>query len=271
MSGFVLVRFHLVRDAASVKTIPYLLCGLLLLPLPTLAAPRHRATFEAFTNCAYVATTYNDGDSFCVRVRDEDFVFRLYYVDTPESDTRFPERNQQQAAYFGITPEQSLQCGVTAREFVRDHLSGKTMTVRTRWALALGSSRLHRYYAIIEVDGEGLAETLVRRGLARLVGTTVNHPGGLKAADYLAKLQMLEDQARQAKAGAWALSDPARALAEAAEVETEPAPGVTWGTRLLWAGIGAALTGSVWWVTTARRRFALRSTLAQTTAITPQG
>jgi len=132
---------------------------------------------------------------------------RLYFVDTPESDSRFPERNAEQAAYFGITPEQSVQAGKEAREFVRktliltpgmgchakaqrrkevglarnpalllrvnaekiptlcafaalrlcvtlfpsiagSRLMGKPATVFTRWASALGSSRLPRYYIV---------------------------------------------------------------------------------------------------------------------------
>ena len=53
-----------------------------------------------------------------MRVGEEEHVFRLYFVDAPESDNRFPERNAEQAAYFGITPEQSVEAGREAKDFV---------------------------------------------------------------------------------------------------------------------------------------------------------
>ncbi len=59
-------------------------------------------------------------------------------MDAPESDNRFPDRNAEQAQYFGITPEESVAAGKVAAKFVRETLTGKKFTVFTRWASALG-------------------------------------------------------------------------------------------------------------------------------------
>ena len=82
----------------------------------------HSRKFVKLGDGEFLDTAYSDGDSFRMRVGGEEHVFRLYFVDTPESDSRFPERNAEQAAYFGITPEQSVQAGKEAREFVRKTL-----------------------------------------------------------------------------------------------------------------------------------------------------
>jgi endonuclease YncB( thermonuclease family) len=96
-----------------------------------------------------------------------------------------------------------LPAGQAAKAFVAELIAGKKFALYTRWASALGSSKLPRHYAVIEVDGRGLADLLVENGLARLHGTKVNHPHGAKAADYLATLQALEDAAIRGKKGAW--------------------------------------------------------------------
>ena len=130
--------------------------------------PKHSRHFTRYEGCEFVPTKYADGDSFKVRIGADAFVLRLYYVDAPESDERFPDRNAEQAKYFGITPAESVEAGKAAKEFLSDLLAGKKFTVFTRWATALGSSKLPRYYAIIEVDGRGLADLFVKNGLARV-------------------------------------------------------------------------------------------------------
>ena len=58
-------------------------------------------------SCHYLIKRANDGDSFHVSVNGKEYIFRLYFVDTPEVDTEFPQRVKEQARYFGITPEQA--------------------------------------------------------------------------------------------------------------------------------------------------------------------
>ena len=80
-------------------------------------------------------------------------------------------------------------------------LTGKKFTAFTRSATALGSSKLPRYYAVIEMDGGGLAVLLVKHGFARVHSTKVNHPDGTKADDYIETLAEMEKSAEAAKAG----------------------------------------------------------------------
>ena len=164
--------------------------------------PKHSRHFTRYDGCEFVPTKYADGDSFRVRIGADEFVFRLYFVDAPESDERFPERNAEQAHYFGITSAESVEIGKAAKEFVSGVLAGKKFVVFTRWATALGSSKLPRYYAIIDVDGRGVADLLVENGLARLHGTSVTHPDGRSATEYTASLVELEKVAKEKRFGA---------------------------------------------------------------------
>jgi endonuclease YncB( thermonuclease family) len=206
------------------------------------AEPKRVAKFVRFTGCEFLDTAYADGDSFRVRVDGHERVLRLYFVDTPESDTRFPLRNAQQAEYFGITPEQSVEAGKAAKRFVHDLLSGKKLTVYTHWGLVIGS---RRYYAVVEVDGRNLADVLVEAGLARLKGFTANQPDGTKIDDYWDHLRELETIARAAKLGAWEHSVPAKAQPVIEEVR-EVAEIPRWAERSGFAGIGAGGVGLLW-------------------------
>ena len=207
--------------------------------------PKHLKKFVRYADCEFIETAYADGDSFRVRVDGQERVLRLYFVDAPESDTRFPDRNAEQAEYFGITPEQSVEAGKVAKKFVHDLLKGKKLTVFTRWASALGSSRLPRYYAIVEADGRNLADILVEAGLARLKGKSVTLPDGTAIDDYLAHLAELETAARAAKLGAWKDSVPAKAKPVVEEEKEAPAT-PRWIERSCFAGLGAAGMGLVW-------------------------
>ena len=169
-----------VRPRPPFLAIVFLALGLLAPADAQTITPKHSRKFTRFDDCAFVPTSFVDGDSFRLRIGQDEFVFRLYYVDCPETDDRFPDRNAEQAEYFGITDAESLAAGKAAKEYVAGLLTGKALTVFTRWASALGSSRLPRYYGVVEVEGRGLADLLVENGLARLHGMSVNHPGGTK-------------------------------------------------------------------------------------------
>src|ERR1043166_6060030 len=82
-----------------------------------------RGEFEMLQNCRYLLKRANDGDSFHVSVNGKEYLFRLYYVDAPETDTEFPDRVDTQAKYFGLTGSQTLQLGEAAKNFTRERLS----------------------------------------------------------------------------------------------------------------------------------------------------
>jgi endonuclease YncB( thermonuclease family) len=162
-----------------------------------------------------MAAKDNDGDSFRLRCGDNEFNLRLYFVDAPESNLRYPERTREQSEYFSVTLDETLKAGAKARETVQEILR-KGFIVRTRWASATGRGRETRYYAFVEVGGKSLAEVLVGQGLARTKGVFVNLPTGEKAKAYAERLEAMEREARQKQLGVWA-SAPARR----AETETK--------------------------------------------------
>jgi endonuclease YncB( thermonuclease family) len=181
--------------------------------LPTFRGERNpsnrRSTqkWERLEGCELVDSKWNDGDSFHVRHGSRQHLFRLYFVDTPETDDSFPGRTAAQAEYFNITGARALAVGKEARSFTRQRLSGKRFTVWTRWRDALGRSRQPRFYAIVELGGRDLNEELVERGLARIYGTRVPLPDGRDSRSYLAGLSKIEKAARNRRGGAWRFSD----------------------------------------------------------------
>jgi endonuclease YncB( thermonuclease family) len=180
--------------------------------LPLLAFAQHAPPaqpFQRLDGCAYKPQRWDDGDSFHVTLPDQkELIFRLYFVDTPEEERVYADRIAEQAAYFGITPDASLQTGREASEFTKQALT-KPFTIYTRWRRALGRSAIWRYYAIVvTADGHDLNELLVSVGLARIYGTRTSLPDGRHSRTYLAHLHELENEARAAKRGAWSKVQP---------------------------------------------------------------
>ncbi len=166
-----------------------------------------------------------DGDSFHLKVksgsRAYDWVIRLYGVDCPETDDRFPERNAEQAEHFGIGEGDIETWGKKAARQARDWLrkakevrlhvrrSGKEKTRRS-------GGQDQRYYGIIElIDKDGnstfLHEELLKEGLARAFGVAAPWPP--KDAERLDEervekrferdLKRFEHKAKQDKKGIW--------------------------------------------------------------------
>lgn len=154
------------------------------------------------TDCRYVEQNYNDGDSFRVRSPTNEFNLRLYYVDAPETNMRYPERTREQSEHFGITLDETMKAGRKAKEFVKETLK-EPFVIWTRWATAGGQSKEPRYYCLVEIGGKGLAEILVSKGLARTKGVVALLPNGEKSKTYQAKLQALETEAKHKNLGAW--------------------------------------------------------------------
>jgi endonuclease YncB( thermonuclease family) len=176
----------------------------LLLPLSAQAAPN---PFQKIEACRWKADRWNDGDSFHVVTGDagKEIVARLYFVDTPEAETAYRDRLDEQAAYFGITREEAVTIAHEAAAFTAKQLS-KPFTVWTRWRSALGRSALGRVYCIIiTAEARDLNELLVENGLARIYGTRTTLFDSRTSAQYLARLAELEAQAKKEKRGAWRL------------------------------------------------------------------
>jgi endonuclease YncB( thermonuclease family) len=178
--------------------------ALFLAAVPVLCAAE-RKEWVMLTDCQYVSHPDNDGDSFRVRNEDKEYVFRLYFVDTPETNLRQGERTREQSEYFGVTLDDTLKAGAAARDFVRDTLR-EPFTVWTRLALAGGRGKEPRYYAMVLVGAKSLDEILISKGLAQPKGVRPNLPDGEKASAHVEKLATLEAEARKARAGLWATS-----------------------------------------------------------------
>ncbi len=158
--------------------------------------------WQKLENCKYLENKANDGDSFHVECGKE-YLFRLYFIDTPESEESLPERIKEQASYFGISPEQSLKLGNVAASFTEKNLSGKELTIWTKWSDALGRSKMKRYYALVYLEKKDYNEMLIKNGLARIHGYRTKLPNGKESKNYLSELKILEDKAKKGKRGGW--------------------------------------------------------------------
>lgn len=188
----------------GIKPACYRITGAMVLGLAAwtgLAAERRE--WVVFTNCQYVATREADGDSFRVRCGTNEFNVRLYFVDAPEANFRYPDRNREQAEHFGITIDDTIKAGQKARDFTRQTLQAP-FAVRTRWA---GTPGHGRYYAFVQVGTNSLAELLVAHGWARTKGVTASLPGQ-RSRDFSAKLAAREAEARQKRLGVWGMAPP---------------------------------------------------------------
>ena len=161
------------------------------------------AKWETLENCQVATNALMDGDSFHVIHDGREYVFRLYFVDAPEKDPTLRDRIQDQAAYFGIATEDVPRAGALAARFTRDKLTGHKLTVVTRWQNAMGRSSLARFYCILHVGEENLAESLVASGFARIHGLRANYPDGPRSTTFIARLKNLELNAREKKLGVW--------------------------------------------------------------------
>lgn len=153
-------------------------------------------------DCRLIPNPANDGDSFHVSVGEKEYLFRLYFVDAPETDEMIPRRLVEQAKYFAITVPQAIEIGRAAKEFTHQKLS-EPFTVFTHMSDAMGRSRLERFYAFVQTKEGDLGEQLVRNGLARIYGYKAAPPALRNSRLEIEKLQQFEDQARQEKIGAW--------------------------------------------------------------------
>ncbi|MEX2380824.1 MAG: hypothetical protein WD490_00420 [Opitutales bacterium] len=148
----------------------------------------------------------NDGDSFHARRNTTDYLFRLYYVDSTETDLRYEDRVQEQAEYFGVTIQEAMKGAAEAAEFVKNLLKDKGFTVYTRYEDARGSSTLKRYFAMVKIGDRWLCELLVENGHARIFGKPSDLPDGTPARIHWARLRKLESGAKDAHRGTWGIA-----------------------------------------------------------------
>ena len=172
---------------------------------PVDVGARESKDWIVLENCRFILNPADDGDSFHVSVGTQEFIFRLYMVDAPETDALTPGRLVEQAKYFEVTVPQVIEVGEAAKEFIRRKLS-EPFTVFTRMSDAMGRSKLERFYAFVRTKDGDLGEQLVRAGLARNYGYKAVPPGLKNSRLETEKLQQLEDEARQEKIGGWGVS-----------------------------------------------------------------
>ncbi len=189
---------------ASGVLVGWLICsGLLADGQQTRTTEDPQGKWEVLEGCMLSKDYLSDGDSFQVMHKGRTYIFRLYFVDTPELDTTLHERIMDQAAYFGIAPAEIPRGGALAAQYSLGRLKGRGFTVVTRWQNAMGRSKLARFYCIVLVKGENLAEELVANGLARIYGLRANWPDGPRSVTFINKLKNLELTARERRRGLW--------------------------------------------------------------------
>ena len=184
------------RDPARLRML------LALLALLLTAAPAE-AKWRTYEDCRPIANDFNDGDSFHVRVKRRHYIFRLYYVDTPESDTTLTNRIAEQAAYWEIDEDRIPALAKDAAEFTKKFLKDG-FTVYTERIDARGRSQRKRYFAMVKAGDTYLSEALVGAGLARIYGIMGDLPDGTRENKYLARLRAAEREAKRHRRGAWA-------------------------------------------------------------------
>jgi endonuclease YncB( thermonuclease family) len=155
-----------------------------------------------YENCTLIENPSNDGDSFHVRVNKRHYIFRLYWVDTPETDLSLEDRVSEQSKYFGLSNQETIKYGKEAKKFSEDFLKGG-FTVHTKFADAMGRSDRDRDYAIIEKGGEYLHIELVRAGLARIHGFQELSPDMPSPGTMRMRIKSAEAEAKKEKRGAW--------------------------------------------------------------------
>lgn len=161
--------------------------------------------WQQWDGCTLVADKYFDGDSFQVRHGRDIFVFRLYFVDAPETENTYPQRVAEQAAYFGVSTGETLRGGEKAKQFTASFLAGRFRVI-TRLQTAPGASRQGRHYAILERDGLRLDAALVQAGLARVTSEVADFPDAAGGQQRSLELRELEEKAAESRKGLWAYS-----------------------------------------------------------------
>ena len=176
--------------------------------------------WREYTGCQLRESGGNDGDSFHVEIGSlksataRHKLFRLYFVDTPESETSLPERLEDQRKYWDLPDAQTVvKCGKMASKFTKDYLGKRPFIAFSKLQDAMGRSKLDRDYAMISLDGTektDLGYLLVRNGLARPTTTPVDLSDlegyERNAKSWMQRLKVAEAEAKRERLGCWAYS-----------------------------------------------------------------
>lgn len=170
--------------------------------------------WELLKECRLVTGRNGDGDSFHVKHEKGETEFRLYFIDTPESQYktyRGGESNgpriAEQGAYFGgIGQDQTTAVGLAAKGMVKRILAENPFEILTKWEDVYGPDRKY-CLAIVQWQGREvyLHELLVAQGLGRIHTRGAGLPSGRSYHEQKSFLQTLEARAREEKVGAWGL------------------------------------------------------------------
>ena len=191
------------------------------------AASASAATWQKLVGCRLGDTRTVRGDAFAVQHGDKSYVFKLYFVECPATDSRVAGKIPEQASHWGISEIKVPRIGQRAADFTRKALAGE-FEVFTQWE-KVGAEATPVFYAIVQVGGEDLAEKLMEAGLARVAGSTTAPPDGTSIESVFQKLQQRESHAKQNKLGAWGPDDEATVLGILGEPASgEPPPAITW-------------------------------------------
>jgi endonuclease YncB( thermonuclease family) len=178
--------------------------------------------WKTYEGVQWIDSQYYDGDSFWLRVPEARgrWEIRLYGVDCPETDARYPERLAEQRAAFGLDSDEAvLAWGERCREFVKRVMWGRELRLHVtvpKEKTRRGEGQGQRYFGIVEVrDKSGewrrLDSWLAEEGMARSFGqvaawplTVVERDGKEEARQLFRRdLDRLEARARKAGAGIW--------------------------------------------------------------------
>jgi competence ComEA-like helix-hairpin-helix protein len=194
------------KRVVSINPVPRFFKIALLLAQATAISAFAHSPWVTLQGGRYLAKRPNDGDSFHISVAGHEYIFRLYFIDAPETSAEFRDRVEEQAIYFGVTVDQVLQVGDLAKHFVREKLN-EPFLVRTCWEDAGGRSRMQRFYAFVQTPTGDLGEQLVENGLARIHAGTARPEGLNSAGAEWQSLVSLEHRAKKEKVGGWGVDD----------------------------------------------------------------
>jgi len=157
--------------------------------------------WQEFKNCQFLDNPSNDGDSFHTMHKNKEHVYRLYLVDTPETNPIGIERITEQMGIFGAPLEKTIIAGLLATQLSKKVLS-KPYTVVTKNESAPGLSKIGREYALVMTSTkDDLGALLLSHGLARSYGK--NPEVGTKYKNLREKYDVLEKAAKENGLGAW--------------------------------------------------------------------
>lgn len=179
------------------------------------------AGLELLKGCRLITGRNSDGDSFHVQHPKGENEFRLYFVDTPESEYKEyrngedkGKRLDEQGAYFnGMDRVGAAAVGKDAKAFVLGLLKKEDFKVLTKWENVHRDKVRFHGFVIVKWEGKEvyLHELLVAEGLGRIHTWGADLPGGKAWKAQRGDLEKWEKEVKKAGIGAWGfqVSEPA--------------------------------------------------------------